>query len=60
MKQWMVVERDTRASNGLLVPEGSVLKDIKENKNTYRGLWNSGFGSFKVSVKKKHCKPYLS
>lgn len=54
------VDRDTIATNGMCVPEGTVLKDVKEHKNTYRGMWSSRFGSYVISVKKSACIAHQS
>lgn len=54
----IVTIKDVKSNQGFELPEGSVLKEVKELKRSYKGLWCSSFGSFIVTVPKNMCKPF--
>lgn len=46
----------TVSRQNFLLPEGSVIQEVKELKCSYKGLWCSMYGTFTVTVNKKDCK----
>lgn len=41
------------------IDAGSVIEVTKETKTHYKGLWSSMMGTFKVTIPKDICKPYV-
>lgn len=41
------------------IPECTVLQDVREEGDSYIGMWCSYRGSYEVSVPKTSCKPYV-
>ena len=49
------VIRDTVSTIGVIVPAGSMLSEVVELKKSFRGMWCSWQGSYKVTVPKIDC-----
>lgn len=49
------VIRDTVSTVGVAIPAGSVLSEVVELKKSFRGLWCSRLGSYKITVPKIDC-----